>query len=154
METGDRLQVHAQPSHLEDHPAAEAVTDRRDPLRIRFRTRLQDLERRLEATPGLVQIGHGLSGEFARVIRMRRGLAIAKHIDRHGDISESGQHLGPVSCVVVVSPPLVDHEHTWTRPGDGVVPGHQTFHDDSTSLVSDVFRLHCGVCLKSHGSGN
>ena len=110
-------------------------------MRITF----QLLERGVEPRGEHRRVLGYLGDERLRVLRMRRDLALAVHVQREADIPGLGEAPRLVARVVVVPPPLVYDEHAGALARRGVVPGDEALQHGVALAVFDLTRLHVGA---------
>ena len=141
--------------HVEHHRAPKTVTDRRDPPGVDVGIPFQLLQRRVEPRREHRRILRHLAHERLRLLRMRRHLALAEHVQREADVARLGETPRLVPRVLVVAPPFVNHQHAGALAPRGVVPRDESLQDSPVLPILDFARLDVDVAgrkREQHGS--
>ncbi len=78
-------------------------------------------------------------------------LAAAIHVQSKGDAALCRQLLGPLAGIVVVPPPLVDHQHSRTRPGEARVVSQIAGELVALMCVDHLLGVQLGECQRRKG---
>src|SRR3989304_3302109 len=113
------------PARAGADPAAEAVPDRGDTVGIHVRILLQEVEGSQEASLDEGGIFRCLRREGLGFRRMRGDLPLAVHVDREAHVAVLRRADRLIPRVLVVAPPLVDHQDAGTLPLGLRVPGEE-----------------------------
>lgn len=136
---GDRIEVSAGPRHVQNHRAAKAVADGRGLLWIGAGMFIEHLLGCLKARHADIHVPHHFHHELLGVLRMLGLFSIAVHVHCERSVAQLRELTGAISRVVIVPPPLVNHEHTGTRSIVVFVVGDVAFQCHATGLVADLF---------------
>ena len=150
MKAHDPLQVRAEAGHLKDHRAAETIADRHNLRRIDGLVLIEEIISRHEARLRNPRVRDGFHHELLRVAWVIGLSSIAVHVECKRGVAFLGEHTRAPPHVLVVPPPLVDHDHTGTSTFVIAVPSNVPLERGITRLVGDFLSLDVRLGSSHH----
>ena len=99
------------PGYIENHPSTKTIANCSYFCLVNRWLQFQEVHGRKESRLGNIKILHKLRGEPSCIVRVHCRLAITVHIYSKGCVTQLGQHLRPLSRIIIESPPFMHHQN-------------------------------------------